>query len=278
MWARNLLFVGLVGGGLVGLRASLFTLPRPPQPAAVMAAAPAGDDFQAVVARVDATFRQDWTKQGLQPAPHASELAVARRLSLALTGTIPSLQEIRQLEAIPAGQRVAWWTAGLLEDRRLADYWAERLARAYVGTEDGPFIVYRRRRFVSWLSDELHHNTPYDEIVRQLIASEGLWTDHPAVNFISVTVSDAQKKGPDPERLAGRVARAFLGFRLDCAQCHDFPACSLLSARPPDETWKQNDFQGLAAFFGQTWRGIAGIYDAGGDYELENRKTAEIGR
>ena len=29
------------------------------------------------------------------------------------------------------------------------------LARAYVGTEDGPFLIYRRRRFVSWLSDQL---------------------------------------------------------------------------------------------------------------------------
>jgi hypothetical protein len=276
MWARNLLFIGLIGGGLVMLRASLFTLPAPPRAKAI-AATPVADDFQAVVARVDAAFREDWNKQGLKPAPRASELAVARRLSLALTGTSPALQEIRQIEALPSEQRIAWWTATLLQDRRSADYLAERLARAYVGTEDGPFIIYRRGRFVSWLSDELHHNTSYGEIVRQLIASEGLWTDRPAVNFISVTVSDAQKKGPDPERLAGRVARAFLGFRLDCAQCHDFPGV-LASFRPdrPDETWRQKDFQGLAAFFGQTWRGIAGIYDAGGDYELKNRKTDQL--
>jgi Protein of unknown function (DUF1553)/Protein of unknown function (DUF1549) len=277
MWARNLLFIGLVGGGLVGLRASLFTLPAPPRSVAVNAATPVTDDFQAVVARVDAAFREDWKQQGLKPASRASDLVVARRLALALTGASPSLQEIRQLETVPAKQRVAWWTATLLQDRRHADYWAERLARAYVGTEDGPFIVYRRGRFVSWLSDELHQHTPYGDIVRQLIASEGLWTDRPAVNFISVTVSEAQKKGPDPERLAGRVARAFLGFRLDCAQCHDFPGV-LDSFRPdrPDETWRQTDFQGLAAFFGQTWRGIAGIYDAGGDYEMKDRKTDKL--
>jgi hypothetical protein len=277
MWARNAFFIGLLAAGLVGLRASLFTLPAPPRPADVDSAAPTDDEFKAVVARVNAAFREDWAKKELQPAERASDLAIARRLALALTGSAPSLQEVRQLERIPADQRIAWWTATLLQERRTADYWAERLARSYVGTEDGPFIVYRRHRFVSWLSDELHKNTPYGELVRQLIASEGLWTDHPAVNFISVTVSDAQKKGPDPERLAGRVARAFLGFRLDCAQCHDFPDI-LTSYRPdrPAETWKQTDFQGLAAFFGQTWRGIAGIYDAGGDYELEDRRTGKL--
>jgi hypothetical protein len=276
MWARNLLFIGLVGGGLIGLRASLFTLPAPPRPAVVTASTPADGEFQTVVTRVDATFHHDWTRQGLRPAERASDLAVARRLSLALTGAAPSLQEIRQLETVPADQRLAWWTATLLEDRRFADYWAERLARAYVGTEDGPFIVYRRHRFVSWLSDELHKNISYGDVVRQMLASEGLWTDHPAVNFISVTVTDGKKKGPDPERLAGRVARAFLGFRLDCAQCHDFP--SFLGPRPdnPEEKWKQQDFQGLAAFFGQTWRGISGIYDAGGEFEVEKRGNLEV--
>lgn len=269
MWARNLLFLGLIGVGAVILRASLFTLPAPSAAVANHAAAPPEADLQAVVSQVDAAFRVEWARQGLQPAPRATDLAVARRLSLALTGTTPSLQELRRLETVPEGQRVGYWTAMLLEDRRSADYWAERLARAYVGTEDGPFILFRRNRFVTWLGDELHKNTRYDELVRQLIASEGLWTDKPAVNFISVTVTEGKKKGPDPERLAGRVSRAFLGFRLDCAQCHDFKDI-LQSYRPddPDETWKQADFHGLAAFFGQTWRGIAGIYDGPGEYEM----------
>jgi len=45
-------------------------------------------------------------------------------------------------------------------------------AEDYVGTEDGPFIIYRRRRFVSWLSDQFFANRPYDEIVRELIADD----------------------------------------------------------------------------------------------------------
>src|SRR5262249_55443452 len=96
-----------------------------------------------------------------------------------------------------------------------------------------------------------------------LIASDGLWTDKPATNFVTVTIEPDNKKGPNPERLAARVARAFLGVRLDCAQCHNHPF----------QSWKQADFRGLAAFFGQVEQGFTGIQDGEGELLLENRKT-----
>ena len=95
--------------------------------------------------------------------------AVIRRLSLALTATIPSLEELRGLESVPEGEKIDRWVEVLLHDRRCADTLAERFARAYVGTEGGPFIVFRRRKFVSWLSDQLDANVPYNRIVRELI-------------------------------------------------------------------------------------------------------------
>ena len=139
----------------------------------------------------------------------------------------------------------------MLRDRRCTDYLAERLARVYVGTEDGPFILFRRRRFVAWLSDALLENRRYDALVRDLIADRGFWTDRPATNFVSVTY-DPDLEGPNPERLAARVARAFLGVRIDCAQCHDHPF----------QNWKQEDFRGLASFFGGVHPSLRGIRDA----------------
>ncbi|HEV8060321.1 MAG TPA: DUF1553 domain-containing protein, partial [Gemmataceae bacterium] len=70
---------------------------------------------------------------------------------------------------------------------------------------------------------------------------------------------------PDPVRLAGRITRAFLGIRLDCAQCHDHPFAP----------WVKADFEGLSAFFGQTHLGFKGIYDNKSEYELKDRKTQE---
>jgi hypothetical protein len=263
MWMRNLLFIALLLAGTASLGAALFPPALPPRVRHFDPADFASDAFRATVDRVNAAFRAAWSEADVQPAPRAVEMTLARRLSLGLTGRIPSLQEIRQLEAYGEPQRLEWWLAGILEDRRCADYLAERLARAFVGTEDGPFLIYRRRRFVSWLSDELMRNRPYDELVRELITAQGLWTDQPATNFITVTT---EQNKPSAERLAGRVTRAFLGIRLDCAQCHNHPF----------EKWKQTDFQGLAAYFGQVQQGFTGIHDGDGELQLESRKTGAL--
>lgn len=261
MWKRNLLFLGLIAVGMVALGANLYPAMRTPEVKHFDTAALQANDFRSVVNEVNTAFRQEWHEAELPASPKAPDLAILRRLNLALVGAAPSVEEIRQFEAYDGPERFEWWVARLLEDRRFADNFAERFARTYVGTEDGPFLIYRRRRFVTWLSDQFIQNTPYDKIVRELIASQGLWTEKPATNFVTVTI--ANDKPPDRERLAGRVTRAFLGLRLDCAQCHDHPF----------QHWKQADFQGLAAFFGQTDKSFTGIKDGDGEYESENRKT-----
>ena len=60
--------------------------------------------------------------------------------------------------------------------------------------------------FEAWLRQKLQQNTPYDAMVRDLIAARGLWTDVPATNFVSVTL--VGDKGQDAERLAARVSPA----------------------------------------------------------------------
>jgi len=253
LWTRNALFIGLclaATGVVVGriLKRPEFAQPKTFQPADFEKA-----DFQTVVSRVEAAFTSKWKSNRLATVSTAPSLTLTRRLSLALTGTIPSLEEVRAIEAQPAGQRVQWWLSHLFEDRRYGDYLAERFARMVVGVEDGPFIIYRRHRLVSWLSDQLMANRPYDEIVRELIAAEGIWTSKPEVNFVTVTVDQNNKEeGPDQVKLAGRVAKSFLGVRLDCVQCHD----DMFGDR-----WKQKDFHQLAAFFAQAEMSMTGVRD-----------------
>jgi Protein of unknown function (DUF1553)/Protein of unknown function (DUF1549) len=265
IWLKNLLFIGLVIGGGVALVANLM----PPREVKAItsydAHAYSDPGFRSTVERVNDSFRQQWASEGLKPARPAADLLIARRLALGLVGAVPSLEEIRQIESLPPAERMPWWLDHLLQDRRFSDYFAERFARAYVGTEDGPFIFFRRRRFVTWLEESLVKNRPYDEIVRDLIDDTGLWTDKPATNFVSVTCQQDKGNQPDPVRLAGRVTRAFLGIRIDCAQCHNHPFAS----------WKQTDFEGLSAFFGQTHVGFKGIHDGKGEYQVEDRKTQE---
>ena len=185
---------------------------------------------------------------GVASGTPADDLTVMRRMWLALAGTIPSLEEIRRFEADTAPGRVDRAFAGLLADRRSADGVARRLAVPLVGNENGQFIVFRRDRFVAWLADQVHANRPWDDIVRAMVAARGLWTDTPAVNFVTQAAADGVI---DVDKLAGRVSRVFLGARIDCAQCHDHPFA----------TWKQAEFEGLAACFAQASLSPAGVVD-----------------
>jgi hypothetical protein len=260
MWLRNACFLLLCALGLAAVAGSLLPRDRIKAPPGHSLSVDEAAEFRRVVDQIDAEFQQHWQDTQLSPAQPADHWTVIRRLSLALTGTIPSLEEVRALEQIAESQRVDWWLDRLLQDRRYSDYLAERLARAYVGTEDGPFLIFRRRRFVSWLSDQIHQNRRYDELVRDLVSGVGLWTDSPQVNFITVTTDVNGDEQPDEERLAARTARAFLGVRLDCVQCHDDNLGG---------DWVQSDFQELAAFFRGAKSTAIGIQDEEAVYEFQ---------
>lgn len=202
-----------------------------------------------VVQRVNAELMTFQSEAGIQPAGPAAEMLIWRRLSLALHGTIPSLEEIRDFQADAAPDRLGRWLEQMLNDDRFADYFAERLARSYVGVENGQFLIFRRDRFISWLTTELRSNRPYDEIVRAMIAGTGVWTGEGEVNFLTAAFADDEF---DPNKLTARTVRAFLGQRMDCAQCHDHPF----------DHWKQSEFEGIAAHFGQVQLSLAGVVDS----------------
>src|SRR2546423_8723603 len=257
MLARNCLFIAvcLAGSGLVAN--TLLRRERVPQPRLLQ---PDRDRFAASLDQLNAEFQESWQAKELQAAPRADDLTIARRLSLALIGTVPSLEEIRALEAVAPADRIAWWTSHLLEDRRFADYWADRLARLYVGNEQGNIVLFRRRRFALWLSDQLAKNTPYDQLVRELLADEGIWTGKPATNFVTATANPASANQPDPVRLAGRTARAFLGMRIDCLQCHDDKLGNInVGSEDDPHSGTQANFHELAAFFGSTELKLVGV-------------------
>jgi hypothetical protein len=209
-------------------------------------------DVLEVAARVDHQFDTRARELGLQTAMAAPWNLVARRLSLAMVGNSLSLEEYRALERVDPAQRVAWWTEYLLSERRWADQFSERWARATVGTANGPFLIFRRRKYQQWLADQFQENVPYNQIVRKLITAQGSWTDAPEVNFLTATMDEGGNGKPDPIRLAGRTSRAFLATRIDCLQCHED---YLGNVRFPTEasdglrSGEQSDFHELAAFF-----------------------------
>jgi hypothetical protein len=277
MWLRNLLFAAVCLAGIALVANSLLRRDRlsakPPETSKHAAAESREHDATAIqnsVERLNDEFRKHWQVQGLAPAPLASDLLVARRLALALVGTLPSLEELRALEGQPPGERQSWFTEHLLADRRFADYWAERLARVYVGNEQGNVVLFRRRRFVLWLADRIAEGMPYDELARHLLADEGIWTGNPAANFVTATAVPGSENQPDPVRLAGRTARAFLGLRIDCLQCHEDKLGNVeLGSEQAPRSGTQADFHQLAAFFGSTRITLTGVSEGDNSYKTK---------
>ena len=272
VWAKNLLFLTLVVGGVSMLAIYLMAADRIEDPASYRPQSETQTEILEIANQVDSAFEKKWKLKQIQPAGLATNLTVARRLSLGLAGTIPSVEEIRKFEAIPEEQQIHWWVSRLLEDRRTGNHLGERFARSLVGVDEGPFLIFRRRRFVNWLSDELISNRPYDELAREILTDEGLWTDTPAVNFYTKTITQDEDSTPDPMLLAGRTSRAFLGMRIDCLQCHDdFLGTINLGSEDDPSSGTQYDFHSLAAFFAEMENSLIGIRDepAKGPYEYQ---------
>src|SRR5262249_14108273 len=133
----------------------------------------------------------------------------------------------------------------LLEDPRFAVHFAnvwraELLPETASNRETALF----RAGFENWLKQRLRAGAGYDRLVRELlttpIAAEGRDTepvlrDPERPNSLAFFAA----KEARPENLAAAVTRAFLGIRLECAQCHDHPFAK----------WKQEQFWSQAAFF-----------------------------
>jgi len=230
--AERRLLPAIAAGGLAAL---VYAAASPPPR---LAEPPRAPHDPVLVEQLDRAVANCQRLAEVDPAPPAPELAVLRRAWLALAGTIPSLEEIRRFEADAGPDRLDRWIGRLLAERRSAHHLASRLVRVLTGDDAGPFLVFRRDRLTAWLADALHANRPLDEIAVALVSARGLWTDTPAVNFVTQAFANGQL---DAEALTARFSRCFLGQRIDCAQCHDHPFAPVT----------QPQFEGLAAHFAQ---------------------------
>ena len=134
----------------------------------------------------------------------------------------------------------------LLERPEYADFWAlkwvDRLGcnNRFVGQRGA--YAYR-----DWIWSCVNANMPFDEFTRAIITASGPNYSHPAASFY--------RRIRDPQSRVEAVSQLFLGVRIGCARCHNHPA----------ERWTQDDYYGLAAFFGRVARknlnfGLEAVY------------------
>ena len=158
---------------------------------------------------VDRILAEAWTAAGVEPAPLVDP---ARRMSLDLLGRIPT--ERRSLEEMLAGPEFP---------RFWSEVWTAMLV-GYTSAFDA-----NREALRIWLERRFAENAPFDAIASALVAADGPSATGGPVNFVL-------QHSEDP---APKVARTFLGIRLDCARCHDHPF----------DRWTQDDYTGMRDFF-----------------------------
>ena len=217
-----------VGVPLVVIPENLaFTYPEEPPLAGVTEGARAIDEL------VAAKFKS------LRIAPSAvcDDETFLRRVTLDLVGLVPTLAERAAFLADPSSDKRARKVDELMARKEFTELWVMRWAEILqirsLGNEVSPkgAILYHQ-----WLDRRIAANEPVDKMVRDLLTASGGTFDNPPTNYFQLE--------RDTLKLSENVAQAFLGMRIQCAQCHNHPF----------DRWTMDDYYGFAAFFTQIGR------------------------
>lgn len=173
---------------------------------------------------------------GIPPSSICDDATYLRRVTIDITGLLPSEAEVREFRADTDPQKREKLIDRLLETEAYADYFANKwnmiLRNRKQREEDVPALY----GFHRWIRDSLYENKPYDQFVREILTATGDATFNPPVAWYrEVDRNDEQVED---------TAQLFLGMRIQCAKCHHHPY----------EKWSQNDYYGLSAFFSRIGR------------------------
>ena len=192
-------------------------------------------------------------KEGLKFSPEADKSTLIRRVTLDLTGLLPTPQEVEDFlkdESPRAYEKIV--------DRLLASpHYGERQARHWLDlaryadsngyTIDGPRLIWPYR---DWVIKALNEDMPFDRFTIEQLAGDLLpnasLNQKVATGFHRNT-SFNEEGGTDPEQF--RVERTvdrtnttgivWLGLTVGCAQCHNHKY----------DPFSQKDYYSLYAFF-----------------------------
>jgi len=202
---------------------------------------------------IDAFVLSRMNKEGLHPSPQADKPTLIRRVTLDLTGLLPTPAEVHAFMDDTSPQAYEHLVDRLLArpayGEQRARYWLDyaRYADTYGLHYDNSRDIWPYRDYVI---RSFNANKPFDQFAMEQIAGDLI----PAKNldaligsgYVRLGVS-SNEGGTIPEELRVNIARerteaygaAFMGLTVGCAVCHDHKF---------DPT-TQKDFYALSAFF-----------------------------
>lgn len=203
-------------------------------------------------------------KLGEVPAETCTDAEFLRRLSLDMTGTLPTVAEVREFLADSRPDKRAKKIDELLERPAYAAWWATRLCdwtgnNSQTNQNNGPDRRQEASRaWYEWMRKRIAANMPYDEIVEQIVLGRSRKEGESYADYCK-RMSEAMRDGSETsladqptlpyfwsrsnfrsneERALG-FAYTFLGVRIQCAQCH----------KHPFDQWTKDDFDRFENFF-----------------------------
>jgi hypothetical protein len=183
---------------------------------------------------VDEASHKKWQQLGLVPSELCSDEQFIRRVSLDITGTLPTPAQVQAFAADKDPAKRDKLVDALSETPEYSYFFANKWADILrVKRRGQPDRVYGTFSFHTWIRQAIAQDMPYDAFARAILAASGDEYTHPPTVWY--------KELQNPEQFVDDTAQVFLGLRLACAQCHHHPY----------EKWSQDDYWGLAAFFGR---------------------------
>ena len=202
-----------------------------------------------IAAAIDKALAADWAERKITPAAEADDAEFARRVYLDIVGRIPKVSEVREFEDDKTPNKRGILVDKLLQKPSYAVHMASVLRAAWLPeTLTDVFGQYPGMQYEDWLRKQLLANTPIDTIVKRTLtanlqARNGFRQSTPETyNADEASLQAFYTAGQmKPENVGSTVTRAFLGFKLECAQCHDHPFAP----------YTKQQFWEFAAFFGE---------------------------
>ena len=192
-------------------------------------------------------------KEGLQPSPEADKAALIRRVTLDITGILPTPEEVQVFVSDSSPDAYEHLVDRLLAQptfgEQRARYWLDyaRYADTYGLHFDNSRDIWPYRDYVI---RSFNSNKPFDQFAVEQIAGDLMPMKNldPLIGsgYVRLGVS-SNEGGTIPEELRVNIARerteafgaTFMGLTVGCAVCHDHKF---------DPT-TQHDFYALSAFF-----------------------------
>jgi hypothetical protein len=201
-------------------------------------------------------------RDGIPPAPLATDREFIRRVSLDLTGRIPSSNEIQEFLNDPSKDRRARLIQKLIESPAFADKWAYFLMDTFRANGK---MMRGVSLFHMMLKDSLMADRPYNDLAGSIMAASG--KSNYVVAAANPIVREHVEGKPGEadhaddlrkihqmdthDELAILFGKVFLGMNLSCIACHDGKG-HLEKVNVYLSTKKRSDFFRMAAFMGNT--------------------------